>query len=57
MKGIIPRMMDALFANIINANQNIEFTVKCSFIEIYKEKINDLLDCIIFFNLSLCHII
>lgn len=37
-------MMDTVFEYIINANENLEFTVKISFLEIYNEKIQDLLD-------------
>ena len=44
MKGIIPRMMDRVFELILDANESIEFTVKVSFMEIYNEKIHDLLD-------------
>jgi hypothetical protein len=44
MKGIIPRMMDRVFELILDANESIEFTVKVSFLEIYNEKIHDLLD-------------
>lgn len=36
--------MDSVFDNIMNANENSEFTVKVSFLEIYNEKIQDLLD-------------
>jgi kinesin family protein 5 len=43
-KGIIPRMMDEMFDCIMRANESIEFTVKVSFLEIYNEKIHDLLD-------------
>ena len=43
-KGIIPRMMDALFNGLINASEQVEFTLKCSFLEIYLEKIQDLLE-------------
>ena len=43
-KGIIPRMMDEVFDCIMRANESIEFTVKVSFLEIYNEKIHDLLD-------------
>ena len=47
-------MMDSVFDNIMNANENSEFTVKVSFLEIYNEKIQDLLDSnkyLVFFNL------
>eukprot|EP00347_Sterkiella_histriomuscorum_P007099 403350261 len=44
MQGIIPRMVRTVFNRIETANENIEFTVKLSMIEIYMEKIKDLLD-------------
>lgn len=43
-KGIIPRMVGGIFAQIESAAEEIEFTVKVSMIEIYNEKIRDLLD-------------
>ena len=43
-KGIIPRMVAGFFNRIESAPEEIEFTVKVSFIEIYNEKIRDLLD-------------
>jgi kinesin family member 5 len=42
--GITPRMVGTVFDIIDNAPENIEFTVKVSFCEIYMEKISDLLD-------------
>lgn len=39
--------MDAVFNNMVNANESIEFTVKCSYLEIYNEKVHDLLDSFI----------
>jgi kinesin family protein 5 len=42
--GIVPRMMNYIFEQIMQADEKIEFTVKVSFIEIYLEKLNDLLD-------------
>ena len=42
--GIVPRMMNMIFDQIMKADEKIEFTVKVSFIEIYLEKLNDLLD-------------
>ena len=44
LKGIVPRMMDRIFQYIMNADEKLEFTVKVSFLEIYLEKVNDLLD-------------
>lgn len=43
-KGIIPRMMDALFEGLVNASESSEFTLKVSYLEIYLERIHDLLD-------------
>jgi kinesin family protein 5 len=44
MKGLIPRMFDYLFEKIEEAPEEIEFNIRCSYIEIYMEKIADLLD-------------
>ncbi len=44
MQGIIPRMVRTVFNRIETASENVEFTVKISMIEIYKERIKDLLD-------------
>jgi kinesin family protein 5 len=44
MQGIIPRMVRTIFARIETAGEQMEFTVKISMIEIYMEKIRDLLD-------------
>lgn len=44
LAGIIPRMFDYLFNCISEADPDIEFTIKCSYLEIYMEKIMDLLD-------------
>ena len=43
-QGIIPRMFDYLFELISKADSDIEFSIKCSYLEIYMEKIMDLLD-------------
>jgi len=43
-RGIIPRMVGGIFNKIESAPEDIEFTVKVSMIEIYNEKIRDLLD-------------
>lgn len=37
-------MFDNLFDLIANSDKDIEFTIKCSYLEIYMEKIMDLLD-------------
>lgn len=44
MQGIVPRMVRTVFNRIDNSSENIEFTVKVSMMEIYMEKIRDLLD-------------
>ena len=44
MQGIVPWMVWTIFTKIENSNENIEFTVKVSMVEIYMEKIWDLLD-------------
>ena len=44
MQGIIPRMVRTVFARIETAGEHLEFTVKISMIEIYMERIKDLLD-------------
>ena len=42
--GICPRAVDTLFSCIEDADPDIEFTLKLSFVEIYCEKIRDLLE-------------
>ena len=43
-RGMIPRMVSQVFSQILAAPNEIEFTVKVSMIEIYMEKIRDLLE-------------
>ena len=43
-KGIIPRACDHIFQHIGADVAGTEYTLKCSFLEIYKENIHDLLD-------------
>ena len=43
-RGIIPRMVSGLFKQISEQPEDIEFSMKVSFVEIYNEKIKDLLD-------------
>ncbi|XP_061874089.1 kinesin-like protein KIF27 isoform X2 [Colius striatus] len=42
-KGIIPRTIQELF-QLISGNHNIDFHVKVSYIEVYKEELRDLLE-------------
>ena len=44
LQGIIPRMVRTVFSRIETAGEEIVFNVKISMIEIYMEKIRDLLD-------------
>ena len=43
-RGMIPRMVSLVFSQILQAPNDIEFTVKVSMIEIYMEKIRDLIN-------------
>lgn len=42
-KGIIPRIIEQIFQSIQMAPTNMEFTVKVAYMEIYMEKVKDLL--------------
>jgi len=44
LMGVIPRMMQLIFDKISSGSQDIEFSVKCQYYQIYNEKIQDLLD-------------
>lgn len=44
MKGVIPRITEQIFQSILQAPATFEFTVKVSYMEIYMEKIRDLLN-------------
>ncbi|RLN66223.1 hypothetical protein BBJ28_00016207 [Nothophytophthora sp. Chile5] len=44
LRGIIPRTATEIFSNVLAADENMEFIVKVSYIEIYMERIRDLLD-------------
>jgi len=43
-QGLIPRMINAVFEEIEQADENLEFVVKVSYVELYREKIRDLLE-------------
>lgn len=43
-KGIIPRIVEQIFTSIMESPPNMEFTVKVSYMEIYMEKVRDLLN-------------
>ncbi|KAK5710493.1 hypothetical protein LTR17_018849 [Elasticomyces elasticus] len=42
-KGIIPRIVEQIFSSIMRSDDSIEFTVRVAYMEIYMEKIRDLL--------------
>ena len=42
--GIAPRMIQALFGFIEESDEHMEFAVKTAYLEIYLEKIRDLLN-------------
>lgn len=42
-KGIIPRIVEQIFASIMSSASDIEYTVRVSYMEIYMERIRDLL--------------
>ncbi|KAK4186870.1 kinesin heavy chain [Podospora australis] len=42
-KGVIPRIVEQIFTNILSSAANIEYTVRVSYMEIYMERIRDLL--------------
>lgn len=44
LKGIVPRAAELLFAGVDRAEEGSELSLKCSVLEIYKEKVRDLLD-------------
>ena len=44
MKGLIPRIVESVFDSVDRADPETEFTIQVSYIEIYLEKIRDLLD-------------
>ncbi|CAG8793606.1 18730_t:CDS:2, partial [Acaulospora morrowiae] len=43
-KGLIPRIVEQIFYSIITSPSTIEYTVKVSYMEIYMERIRDLLN-------------
>ena len=43
-KGIIPRVVEDIFASVAAAPEEVEFTIRASYLEIYMERIRDLLD-------------
>ena len=55
LKGIIPRITEQIFTSIVESEPHLEYLVKVSYMEIYLERIRDLLarKLIIFANLFL----
>jgi kinesin family protein 5 len=54
LRGLIPRITEQIFASIGSADSAIEYTVKVSYMEIYMERIKDLLNRKWKFRGSLC---
>ncbi|KAJ1973204.1 hypothetical protein H4R34_005156, partial [Dimargaris verticillata] len=44
LRGIIPRIVQTIFSTIVDSPSHMEYTVKVSYMEIYMEKIRDLLN-------------
>jgi len=44
LRGIMPRAAVQVFQTIESAEEQMEYTIQCSAVEIYKEKLQDLLD-------------
>lgn len=43
-KGLVPRVVDEVFDVIMASSDKFEFTIRVTILEIYNEKIQDLLD-------------
>ncbi|XP_066302005.1 kinesin heavy chain-like isoform X3 [Branchiostoma lanceolatum] len=43
-RGIIPRIVDDIFNHIYSMDENLEFHIKVTYVEVYMDKIRDLLD-------------
>lgn len=43
LKGIIPRITEQIFQSIVESDAHLEYLVKVSYMEIYMERIRDLL--------------
>ena len=44
LRGVIPRIIDDIFETMLSAPSTLEFTVRASYMELYLERINDLID-------------
>lgn len=43
LKGIIPRITEQIFQSIVESDSHLEYLVKVSYMEIYLERVRDLL--------------
>lgn len=43
LRGIIPRITEQIFSSIVDSDPHLEYLVKVSYMEIYLERIRDLL--------------
>ena len=57
LQGMIPRIVNGIFDHIYDTAGNVEFHIKVSYMEIYLEKIKDLLDSKYFFLIKLQYFI
>ncbi|VDD84306.1 unnamed protein product [Mesocestoides corti] len=57
LQGIFPRIVRDIFIHIYNRDKNLRFHMKVSYLEIYLDKIRDLLDGILLSVVSICHIV
>jgi kinesin family protein 5 len=44
IRGVVPRAITDLFGAVMQTDDSVEFTFKCSLLEIYKEQLRDLFD-------------
>ena len=42
IRGIIPRAAEQIFINLANIQEEVELEIRCSMLELYKEKLQDL---------------
>jgi Kinesin motor domain len=55
LKGIIPRITEQIFTSIVESETHLEYVVKVSYMEIYLERIRDLLARTFHHSLKMCH--
>lgn len=53
LKGIIPRITEQIFTSIVESEAHLEYLVKVSYMEIYLERIRDLLARTFFIHITI----